>query len=64
MTVVCKVTGTFSEEMVLPDGTAIPGTGKYFELDFSTTAKWEEELLVEEYMLLHSVPMIQQIPVV
>jgi len=61
MTVVCKVTGTFSGEMVLPDGTSIPGTGKSFELDFSTTAKWEGELLVEEYVFWDSALMAQQI---
>jgi hypothetical protein len=43
--------------MVLP-GTSIPGTGKYFELDFSTTAKWEEELLVEEYVFW--IPLMTQ----
>jgi len=60
MAVVCKVTGTFSGEMVLP-GTSIPGTGKSFELDFSTTAKWEGELLVEEYVFWDSALMAQQI---
>lgn len=60
MAVVCKVTGTFRGEMVLP-GTSIPGTGESFELDFSTTAKWEEGLLVEEYVFWDSALMAQQI---
>jgi len=61
MTVVCKATGTFSGELVLPDGTAMPGTGKSFDLDFSTTARWEGELLVEEYVFWDSALMAQQI---
>lgn len=61
MTVVTKVAGTFSGELVLPDGNAIPGTGKSFEVNFSTTAKWEGELLVEEYVFWDSAVMAQQI---
>jgi hypothetical protein len=45
MTVVTKATGTFSGEMALPDGTVIPGTGKSFDLTFSTTARWEGDQL-------------------
>ncbi len=61
MTVVCKVTGTFSGEMVLPDGTTLPGTGKSFALDFSTTAKWAGDLLLEEHVFWDSALMAQQI---
>jgi hypothetical protein len=61
MTVVTKATGTFSGEMALPDGTVIPGTGKSFELTFSTTARWEDDRLVEEYVFWHSALMAQQI---
>ncbi len=61
MTVVTKATGTFSGEMVLPDGKTIPGTGKSFDLTFSTTAKWEGELLVEEYVSWDSALMNQQL---
>jgi hypothetical protein len=50
LTVITKVRGTFSGELVTPDGGSIPPTGKSFELDFSTTARWEGELLVEEYV--------------
>lgn len=57
ITVITKVTGTFSGEMVHPDGNVIPGTGKSFELGFSTTAKWEGELLVEESVLWDSALM-------
>jgi hypothetical protein len=32
-TVIGRITGTFSGEMVLPDGTVTPGMGKSFEVD-------------------------------
>ncbi len=54
MTVVTTATGTFSGEMVLPDGKVIPGTGKSFDLTFSTTARWEGSLLVEEWVFWDS----------
>jgi hypothetical protein len=61
MTVVTKATGTFSGEMAMPDGTVIPGTGKSFELTFSTTARWGGDQLVEEYVFWDSALMGQQI---
>ncbi len=61
MTVVSKVTGTFSGQLVLPDGNVIPDTGKSFEVVFSTTTKWEGELLVEEWVFWDSAVMAQQI---
>ena len=61
MTVVTTATGTFSGELALPDGNVIPGTGRSFELTFSTTARWEGDLLVEEYVFWDSALMAQQI---
>lgn len=61
MTVVTRVSGTFSGEMVLPDGTVIPGTGKPFDLTFSTTARWEGELLAEEWVFWDGQLMARQI---
>ena len=60
-TVIGKVTGTFSGELVLPDGTVIPGTGKSFELDLATTARWQGEQMVEERVFWDSALMAQQI---
>jgi hypothetical protein len=60
-TVIGRVTGTFSGEMVLPDGTVIPGTGKSFEVDLTTTARWEGETMVEEWVFWDSALMAQQI---
>ena len=42
-------------------GNVIPGTGRSFELTFSTTARWEGDLLVEEYVFWDSALMAQQI---
>lgn len=61
MTVVTKARGTFTGEMTLPDGTVVSGTGKSFELDFATTARWEGDLLIEEYVFWDSALMAQQI---
>ncbi len=61
MTVVGRATGTFTGEMGLPDGTTIPGTGKAFDLDFSTTARWDGDQLAEEWVFWDSALMAQQI---
>jgi hypothetical protein len=60
-TVIGKVTGTFSGELVLPDGTVVPGTGKSFEVDLATTARWEAGLMVEEWVFWDSALMARQI---
>lgn len=61
MTVVTRATGTFSGELVSPDGNAIPGTGKRFDLTFSTTARWDGEVVAEEWVFWDSALMAQQI---
>ena len=60
-TVIGRVTGTFSGELVLPDGTVIPGTDKSFEVDLATIARWEGELMVEEWVFWDSALLAQQI---
>jgi hypothetical protein len=47
ITVVTNVTGTFTGEMILPDGTKIPPTGKSFDVEFAQTSKWDGDQLVE-----------------
>jgi len=49
MTVITKVTGPSAANRPCPTG-VIPDTGKSFEVNFSTTARWEGDLLVEEYV--------------
>ena len=41
ITVVTRVTGTFTGEMVLPNGKVIPPTGKAFDVEFGHTTKWD-----------------------
>jgi ketosteroid isomerase-like protein len=47
ITVVSRVTGTFTGPMALPDGTVIPPTGKAFDVEFTQTVKFEGDRIVE-----------------
>ena len=47
ITVVTRATGTFTGDMVLPDGKVIAPTGKAFDVEFGQTVKWDGDLLVE-----------------
>ncbi len=60
-TVITRATGTFTGDMPAPDGTVIAPTGKSFDLDFATTARWEGELMVEEFVFWDSALQAQQI---
>jgi len=47
ITVVTRVTGTFTGSMVLPDGNVIPPTGKALDIsDFGQTTKWDGDRLI------------------
>ena len=46
ITVVTNATGTFTGEMVLPDGKVIAGTGKSFDVEFGQTTKWVGDQLI------------------
>ena len=59
--VITRATGTFSGEMTLPDGKVIAPTGKAFDLNFATTAKWDGDLLIEEFVSWDSALQAQQI---
>jgi hypothetical protein len=61
ITVITRATGTFTGEMILPDGKRIAPTGKAFDLDFSTTAKWDGDLLIEEFVFLDTALRAQQL---
>ena len=58
---ITRCTGTFSGEMPGADGAVIAPTGKAFDLDFTTTARWEGKLLIEEYVSWDSALQAQQI---
>lgn len=44
------MTGTFTEPMVGPDGTAIEPTGNRFELPMATIAFWQDGRMVHEWL--------------
>jgi hypothetical protein len=46
ITVVTNVTGTFTGEMTLPDGTVIPPTERAFNVEFAPTGKWDDDQLI------------------
>jgi hypothetical protein len=47
ITVITRVTGTFTGQMALPDGTVIPPTGKAFDVEFGQTVKWDGDQVTE-----------------
>jgi ketosteroid isomerase-like protein len=47
ITVITRVTGTFTGEMALPDGTTVPPTGQAFDLSMGQTSRWEGDRLIE-----------------
>jgi hypothetical protein len=61
ITVITRTTGTFKGEMNLPNGTVIAPTGKEFDLNFSTTAKWDGDVMIEEFVFWGSALQAQQI---
>ena len=61
ITVITRATGTFTGEMILPDGKVVAPTGKSFDLDFATTAKWEGDLLLEEFVFVDPALRAKQI---
>lgn len=61
ITVITRTRGTFSGKMELPDGTEVAPTGKSFDLDFATTARWDGDLLVEEFVFWDSALQARQL---
>jgi hypothetical protein len=61
ITVITRATGTFTGEMILPDGKVVAPTGKSFDLDFAKTAKWEGDLLLEEFVFVDPALRAKQI---
>ena len=58
---IAKFTGTMKGEMVLAGGTKIPPTGKSFEVDFCTVARWHDGQIVEENLFYDVVGMMSQL---
>jgi hypothetical protein len=57
---VTRFTGTFAAPLELPDGTRIQPTGKSFDVLYSTTAKWENGKIVEEYLFYDNGTFLKQ----
>lgn len=58
---VAHFTGTMTGPMKAPDGSEIPPTGKAFEVDFCTVARWDDEQIVEENLFYDLVTFMKQI---
>ena len=59
---VAHFTGTMTGPMKGPDGKDIPPTGKSFEVDFCTVAKWDEKgQIIEENLFYDLVTFMKQI---
>src|SRR2546422_197460 len=61
ITVVTRATGTFTGEMILPNGTRIPPTGKTFDVEFGQTSKWDGDELIVIAAFWDSALLSQQI---
>jgi ketosteroid isomerase-like protein len=58
---VAHFTGTMTGPMKGPDGKEIAPTGKKFEVDFCTVARWEDEQILEENLFYDLVTFMNQI---
>jgi ketosteroid isomerase-like protein len=58
---VASFTGTMTGPMTGPDGKDVPPTGKRFEVDFCTVARWDDGQIVEENLFYDLVGMMRQI---
>jgi hypothetical protein len=61
ITVVTNVTGTFTGEMTLPDGTVIAPTGKACDLEFAQTSKWYGDQLIVISAFWDAAPQAKQL---
>ena len=58
---IARFTGTMTGPMPGPDGKPIPPTGKAFEVEIFTVAKWEDGQIVEENLMYDLVTFMQQL---
>lgn len=57
---IARFTGTMKGPLVTAGGT-VPPTGKKFEVDFCTVARWDNGQIVEENLFYDLVGMMQQL---
>ena len=60
---VARFRGTMTGPMHGPDGSEIPPTGKSFDVDFCTVARWSDGQIVEENLMYDLVTFLRQIGV-
>jgi ketosteroid isomerase-like protein len=58
---IAHFTGTMTGPMKQADGSEIPPTGKSFEVEFCTVARWDNGQIVEENLFYDLVGFLQQI---
>lgn len=58
---IARFTGTMKGSMAGPDGKQIPATGKSYEVDFCTVARWDNGQIVEENLFYDLVTFMRQI---
>lgn len=58
---IARFTGAMTGPMTGPDGSEIPPTGKSFEVDFCTVARWDNDQIVEENLFYDLVTFMRQI---
>ncbi|MGD1834147.1 MAG: ester cyclase [Nitrososphaeraceae archaeon] len=58
---ISTVNGTWTEPMILEDGTILEPTGKSFEIKMATIAKWNNEKIEEEYLFWDNVEWNKQV---
>jgi SnoaL-like polyketide cyclase len=57
---VTHFTGTFTAPLEMPDETVIQPTGKPFDVLYSTTARWRDGKIVEEYLFYDNSTFLSQ----
>jgi ketosteroid isomerase-like protein len=58
---IARFTGTMSGPMMGADGKEIPPTGKSFDVDFYTVARWDNGQIVEENLMYDLVTFMRQL---
>ena len=58
---IARFTGTMTGPMKAPDGSEIAPTGRPFEVEFCTVAKWKDGEIVEEKLFYDLVSFLNQI---
>jgi predicted ester cyclase len=58
---IAHFTGTMSGPMRGPDGSQVPPTGRSFEVDFCTVARWDDGQIVEENLFYDLFTFMRQL---